>query len=66
MEWIFVLHFIWNDGHIQTVKASLYPFASAQECNSHKDQVRNYIALWPGEVAYTVTCEPAASRTTQN
>jgi hypothetical protein len=66
MEWIFVLHFLWNDGHIQKVRVSIYPFASAQECNSHKDQVRNYISLWPGEVSYTVTCEPTASRTTRN
>ena len=58
MEWIFVLHFLWNDGHTQKVRVSFYPFSSAQQCNSHKDQVRGYITLWPGEKSYTVTCEP--------
>jgi hypothetical protein len=61
MVWIIVLHFLWKDGHIQKVRVSFYPFASAQECNSHRAQVRNYITLWPGEVSYTVTCEPARS-----
>lgn len=61
MAWIFVLHFLWKDGHVQKVRVPFYPFASAQECNSRKGQVRNFIRLWPGEVSYTVTCEPSAS-----
>ncbi len=31
MEWILVLHFLWNDGHTQIVKASSYPFSSAED-----------------------------------
>ena len=57
MEWIIVLHFHFKDGHIQTVRVPEYTFASANECNSHKSEVRNYISLRPGEVSYTVTCQ---------
>ena len=60
MEWILVLHFLWNDGHTQIVKASSYPFSSVEDCESHKDQVRNYISLWPGEASFSVTCERKA------
>jgi hypothetical protein len=57
MQWIIVLHFLWKDGHIQTVRVPEYSFASASECNSHRGEVRNYISLRPGEVSYTVTCQ---------
>jgi hypothetical protein len=57
MQWIFVLHFLWKDGHVQTVRVPEYTFASTSECNAHKGEVRNYISLWPGEVSYTVTCQ---------
>jgi hypothetical protein len=62
MEWILVLHFLWKDGHTQIVRAPTYQFGSAEECESHKDQVRDYITLWPGEKSYTVTCERTKSR----
>jgi hypothetical protein len=57
MEWIIVMHFLWKDGHTQTVRVSAYPFTSVDDCNSRKDQVRNYITLWPGETSFTITCE---------
>ena len=57
MQWIIVLHFLWKDGHIQTVRVPEYTFASVNECNSHRGEVRNYISLWPDEVSYTVTCQ---------
>jgi hypothetical protein len=57
MGWIIVLHFLWKDGHIQTVRVPEYTFASAAECNSHRGEVRNYISLWPGEVSYNVICQ---------